>query len=367
MTAASRARILVVALRRLGDVLLTTPLIRSLKRAYPDAAIDALVFAGTEGILAGNPDLACRHHDAGAAERVRDARAVAQAVAPLRPRALDPGGRPADLVRLGGRPAQRRASSSRKSSPGASSGCALTSSGSRWRRCCIACPRCCASPRRSASRRSPKSSRRRPRRAPGMAPARPYAVVHVAPKFRYKQWTERRLARPRGRPCRARACRGGDRRTGGERTALSRRHLGGAAGGRAARRRALVARACRADARCDGLCRPRHRGDASCGRDRRADRRALRPDRSAPLGPVAGRRRRSALGCGRHDPAARQCLAGAEPAALPAVPAGGLPAPDRQPQPVPGRTPGAPGARGRGCARWRAGARMVARRPERRY
>jgi heptosyltransferase-3 len=50
-------RILVVALRRLGDVLLTTPLIRSVKRAYPDAAIDALVFAGTQGVLAGNPDL----------------------------------------------------------------------------------------------------------------------------------------------------------------------------------------------------------------------------------------------------------------------------------------------------------------------
>src|SRR6202451_4683063 len=51
-------RILVVALRRLGDVLLTSPLIRSLRQAFPDAAIEALVFAGTEGILAGNPDLA---------------------------------------------------------------------------------------------------------------------------------------------------------------------------------------------------------------------------------------------------------------------------------------------------------------------
>ena len=50
-------RVLVVALRRLGDVLLTTPLIRSVKRAFPGAAIEALVFAGTEGILSGNPDL----------------------------------------------------------------------------------------------------------------------------------------------------------------------------------------------------------------------------------------------------------------------------------------------------------------------
>jgi heptosyltransferase III len=50
-------RILVVALRRLGDVLFTTPLIASLRRAWPTARIDALVFADTAGILAGNPDL----------------------------------------------------------------------------------------------------------------------------------------------------------------------------------------------------------------------------------------------------------------------------------------------------------------------
>ena len=50
-------RVLLVALRRLGDVLLTTPLIRSVKRAYAGASIDALVFDGTGGVLSGNPDV----------------------------------------------------------------------------------------------------------------------------------------------------------------------------------------------------------------------------------------------------------------------------------------------------------------------
>lgn len=50
-------RILVVCTRRIGDVLLVTPLIRSLRRAWPQASIDALVFRGTAGVLEGNPDL----------------------------------------------------------------------------------------------------------------------------------------------------------------------------------------------------------------------------------------------------------------------------------------------------------------------
>src|SRR6185436_16405176 len=49
--------VLVVVTRRIGDVLLATPLIRSLKRAWPDASIDVLVFAGTQGVLAANPDV----------------------------------------------------------------------------------------------------------------------------------------------------------------------------------------------------------------------------------------------------------------------------------------------------------------------
>lgn len=52
-------RVLVVVTRRIGDVLLATPLIRSLQRAWPQARIDALVFAGTEGVLAANPDIRC--------------------------------------------------------------------------------------------------------------------------------------------------------------------------------------------------------------------------------------------------------------------------------------------------------------------
>ena len=49
--------ILVIVTRRIGDVLLTTPLLHSLKTAWPAAQVDVLVFRGTEGILAGNLDI----------------------------------------------------------------------------------------------------------------------------------------------------------------------------------------------------------------------------------------------------------------------------------------------------------------------
>ncbi|MBU9550915.1 glycosyltransferase family 9 protein [Burkholderia multivorans] len=49
--------ILVVCTRRIGDVLLTTPLVRSLKARWPQAQIDMLVFRGTGGVLENNPDV----------------------------------------------------------------------------------------------------------------------------------------------------------------------------------------------------------------------------------------------------------------------------------------------------------------------
>lgn len=48
---------LVVCTRRIGDVLLATPVVRSLKIAYPGAAIDMLVFEGTQAVVSANPDL----------------------------------------------------------------------------------------------------------------------------------------------------------------------------------------------------------------------------------------------------------------------------------------------------------------------
>lgn len=48
-------RILVVATRQIGDVLLTTPLIGAAQRRWPAARIDVLGFAGTLGVLRGNP------------------------------------------------------------------------------------------------------------------------------------------------------------------------------------------------------------------------------------------------------------------------------------------------------------------------
>jgi heptosyltransferase-3 len=181
------ARVLVVTLRRLGDVLLTTPLIRSIKRAYPDATIDALVFDGTESILAGNPDIA--------GVLTMPARpAAAQTFELLRKlwRRYDL----AISTQAGDRPTLFAWAAGRRSA-GFVEGSKLNG---RVKRLALTCP--VEFPRATHRVRevlklaqaigiAPVADVVVPQSPRDCAPPRrPYAVVHVAPKFRYKQWTE---------------------------------------------------------------------------------------------------------------------------------------------------------------------------------
>jgi heptosyltransferase III len=50
-------RILVIKLRFHGDMLLTTPVISTLKQNYPDAQIDVLLYEDTMPILSENPEI----------------------------------------------------------------------------------------------------------------------------------------------------------------------------------------------------------------------------------------------------------------------------------------------------------------------
>ncbi len=179
-------RVLVVAMRRLGDVLLTTPLIRSVKRAFPDASIEALVFDGTEGILSGNPDLT---HVLTVPERptLGESLALLRRIARRYDLALatQTGDRPTFLAWLAGR---------QSAGP-------------------FDAHRVAAAVKRLMLDRSYMSDRARHRIVdhlkladllgippiaevvcpqadvrPGLLPASAYAVVHAAPKYTYKRW-----------------------------------------------------------------------------------------------------------------------------------------------------------------------------------
>jgi len=49
-------KILLIATQQIGDVLLSTPLLKSMRMAWPNAIIDVLVYRNTSGILVGNLD-----------------------------------------------------------------------------------------------------------------------------------------------------------------------------------------------------------------------------------------------------------------------------------------------------------------------
>jgi heptosyltransferase-3 len=180
------ARILIVALRRLGDVLLTTPLIRSLKRAYPDAAIDVLVFKGTEGILAGNPDIA----DVIAMPE-RPGAGVSFALLRKLRRRYDL----AISTQSGDRPTFYAWAAGRRSAGFVEGDGALA----RLKRFALTHPVDVVGGTHrvpevlrlaQALGVAPVSELVAPRGSPGVAPSRPYAVIHAAPMYRYKRWTD---------------------------------------------------------------------------------------------------------------------------------------------------------------------------------
>ncbi|MBZ0146583.1 MAG: glycosyltransferase family 9 protein [Pseudorhodoplanes sp.] len=178
-------RILVVALRRLGDVLLTTPLIRSLRRTWPLAKIDILVFSDTAAILEGNPDI----DDVLSAPSRRNAlRSVTLAARLWRKYDLavttQAGDRPTFLAAIAGRkrvgPVENRLIGRIKQllldrHIPMGEGVHRVDDVLSLARVLgvppvaeVICPR--------------------PAPRPDLMPSKPYAVIHAAPMFRYKQW-----------------------------------------------------------------------------------------------------------------------------------------------------------------------------------
>jgi heptosyltransferase-3 len=180
-------RVLVIAMRRLGDVLLTTPLIHSVKRAFPAASIDVLVFAGTEGILSGNPDLA-------GVITIPERPAIGESLALLGRLARrydlaltsQTGDRPTALAVFAGRQSAGPIEPNRLSA--AIKGIVLTRSYTTDR----AQHRVVDLLRLAELLEIPASAQivcPRGDVRPDLIPAHAYAVVHAVPKYKYKRWT----------------------------------------------------------------------------------------------------------------------------------------------------------------------------------
>ena len=328
------SRVLVITLRRLGDALLTTPLIRTLRRGYPGARLDVLAFRGGEGILAGNPDI-----DAVITMPERPSpRETAALVAKLWRRydlvvSTQSGDRPTFYAMVAGRYRIGLVPPEGKT-------------GARWKR----------SAYHVAIVPDPETHRIAHLRlltdalglpfVPDLVcpqgekstalPRAPYAVLHANPAYRYKRWTDegwRGLARGLAERGLTVAVTGGP---GAAERGVSRPPVGaGRACGDAARWAARLAAACRTARRRCGVCRGRYLHEPSGCSRRLPHRRALWADQPASDRPMAGRRPDRALGTVRDAAAARQRRRGAESAALPAVRETRLRRASRQLQPLP--------------------------------
>jgi heptosyltransferase-3 len=180
-------RVLVVAMRRLGDVLLTTPLIRSVKRAFPVSSIEALVFAGTEGILTGNPDLA-------GVIAVPERPSLRESLTLLRrlwrrydlALSTQTGDRPTFLACIAGRQSAGPLDANRLSAAVKrfALGRSYTTDRARHRIVDVLCLAEQLGIPGLGEVVCPQGEVRT-----GVLPAHPYAVVHAAPKYNYKRWT----------------------------------------------------------------------------------------------------------------------------------------------------------------------------------
>ena len=298
------ARILVITLRRLGDALFATPLLASLRGAYPHATIDVLAFADSAAILTGNPHLS---GIITMPPRASLSAALALALKLLgrydlaistqtgdRPTlfALIAGRRRVGPIDGGPRGALRRLVLSRSVAPRPGlhrleEMLRLTDALGIARVGHLVCP--------GAAPPADEPTAARP----------PYAVVHAAPMFVYKQWhaegwsTLAAGLRARGLAVVA---------TGGSgcgRAPLSRCGVGWGAGCRAPRRHAVVAAIDRAHARRPRLRRAGHLRHPPCRRIRLSDGGTFRADGPAAVGAGPGRGARSHVGGSRSRHRAR--------------------------------------------------------------
>lgn len=188
-------RVLVICMRRIGDVLLATPIARSIKAARPDAHVDMLVFEGTEGVLRGNPDI----HEAIAVPESLGAAGTLALARRLWRRydvaiSVQTGDRPTFMAWVAGWRAigfaERGAAAAWKrwlldDAIAASEPSEHTVAGNLR----LLAPLGIA-PVASVSAGWDDGAADRARKAfPGADSGRPFALLHVSPKFPYKAWT----------------------------------------------------------------------------------------------------------------------------------------------------------------------------------